>query len=101
MNPYSMVGAWNRKPEAAALSARLANWHDAMVAHERKIRAGRAAEACDEECPHTEAGSLWAEALALFGDRAQDLTYLRSRATAATAPWDAAGRQHSEQEALR
>ena len=80
MNLYSMVGSGNGTSEAAALSVRLATWHDAMVAHERKIRAGRA-EPCDEECPHAEARALWVEALETFGDRAQELTFLRSRAT--------------------
>jgi hypothetical protein len=79
MNPYSLVGSGNGTPEAAALSARLAAWHDAMVAHERKIRAGRE-EVCDEECAHAEARMLWVEALEVFGDRAQELTFLRSRA---------------------
>jgi hypothetical protein len=79
MNLYSMVGSGNGTPEASALSARLATWHDAMVAHERKIRAGRE-EACDEECPHAEARTLWVEAREVFGDRAQQLTFLRSRA---------------------
>jgi hypothetical protein len=79
MNPYSMVGSGNGTAAAAALSARLASWHDAMVAHDRKIRAGRAEEVCDEECPHAEARTLWVEALEIFGDRAQELTFLRSR----------------------
>jgi hypothetical protein len=79
MNLYSMVGSGNGTPEASALSARLATWHDAMVAHERKIRAGRE-EVCDEECPHAEARTLWVEAREVFGDRAQQLTFLRSRA---------------------
>jgi hypothetical protein len=79
MNLYSMVGSGNGTPEASALSARLATWHDAMVAHERKIRAGRE-EVCDEECPHAEARTLWVEAREVFGDRARQLTFLRSRA---------------------
>jgi hypothetical protein len=58
-----------------------------MVAHERKIRARRE-EVCDEECPHVEARALWVEALATFGDRAQELTFLRSRATVASEPDD-------------
>ena len=81
MNLYTMVGSGLGTAEATALSARLATWHDAMVAHERKIRAGRADAVCDEECPHAEARTLWVEALEVFGDRAQDLTFLRSRAT--------------------
>jgi hypothetical protein len=83
MNLYSMVGSGNGTSEATALSVRLATWHDAMVAHERKIRAGRG-ELCDEECPHAEARALWVEALETFGDRAQELTFLRSRATVAS-----------------
>jgi hypothetical protein len=51
-----------------------------MVAHDRKIRAERAEEVCDEECPHAEARTLWAEALKVFGNRARELTFLRSRA---------------------
>jgi hypothetical protein len=86
MNLYTMVGSGNGTPEAEALSGRLGIWHDAMVAHERKIRAGRADAPCDEECPHAEARTLWIEALEVFGDRAQELTFLRSRATAAAEP---------------
>jgi hypothetical protein len=81
MNLYTMVGSGVGTAEATVLSARLAAWHDAMVAHERKIRAGRAAALCDEDCPHAEAHTLWIEALEAFGDRAHELTFLRSRAT--------------------
>jgi hypothetical protein len=56
-----------------------------MVAHERKIRAGRE-EVCDEECPHADARTLWVEALDVFGDRAQELTFLRSRAVVESRP---------------
>jgi hypothetical protein len=86
MNMYTMVGSGLGTAEATALSARLAAWHDAMVAHERKIRAGRTDAVCDEECPHAEARTLWIEALEVFRDRAQELTFLRSRATAAAGP---------------
>ena len=82
MNPYSMLGSGNGTAVAASLSARLASWHDAMVAHDRRLRAGRGAEVCDEECPHAEARLLWVEALKVFGERAHELTFLRSRATA-------------------
>jgi hypothetical protein len=86
MNLYTMVGSGLGTTEATALSARLATWHDAMVAHERKIRAGRADGVCDDECPHAEARTLWIEALEVFGDRAEELTFLRSRVTAAAEP---------------
>ena len=80
MNPYVMLGSGIGTTEAVSLSARLAAWHDAMVAHERRLRTGRTADTCDEECPHVEARTLWAEALATFGPRAGELTFLRSRA---------------------
>jgi hypothetical protein len=83
MNPYVMVGSGIGTSEAASLSARLAAWHDAMVAHERRLRTGRTADTCSEECPHVEARTLWAEALATFGPRAGELTFLRSRAIGA------------------
>ena len=84
MNSYVMLGSGIGTSEAASLSARLAAWHDAMVAHERRLRTGRTADTCDEECPHVEARTLWAEALATFGARASELTFLRSRAVGAS-----------------
>ena len=80
MNLYAMVGAGIGSPEAAALRTRLAAWHDSMVAHERKIRFGRTARVCDEECPHAEARHLWGEAVEAFGEEARGLTFLRTRA---------------------
>jgi hypothetical protein len=80
MNPYTILSSGFGTHEAAALSARLSAWHDTMVAHERRLRAGTTSDACDEECPHAEARRLWAEALATFGARAQKLSFLRSRA---------------------
>lgn len=84
MNLYTMVGSGIGSLDATALGKRLAAWHDAMVAHERKIRAGRTEEVCDEECPHAEARSLWVDAMEIFGDRAQELRFLRSCATASS-----------------
>ena len=84
MNPYVMLGSGIGTSEAASLSTRLAAWHDAMVTHERRLRTGRTADNCDGECPHVEARSLWAEALAIFGARAGELTFLRSRAVGAS-----------------
>jgi len=86
MNPYLTLGSGIGTSEAASLSTRLAAWHDVMVAHDRKIRAGRTDEVCDEECPHAEARRLWIEAREIFGSRAQELTFLRSRATSAREP---------------
>ncbi|MGE0361402.1 MAG: hypothetical protein AB7H93_20130 [Vicinamibacterales bacterium] len=81
MNPYAMLASGNDATTASALAARLAAWHDAMVAHERRLRSRRPGDVCDDECPHVEARTLWAEALAAFGDRAHQLSFLRSRAT--------------------
>lgn len=78
MNPYAMLGSGTN--DASSLSARLSAWHDAMVAHERRLRMGGTGDACDEECPHAEAPLLWAEAVAMVGSRANELTFLRSRA---------------------
>jgi hypothetical protein len=80
MNPYAILGSGVGTAEAASLRARLSAWHDAMVAHERHLRTGRAGDRCDEECPHVEARTLWAEALATFGTSANELAFLRSRA---------------------
>ena len=82
MKLYTLIGLRVGSPEATALSERLAAWHDAMVVHERQLRAGRAAIDChDEDCPHGEARVLWPEAVATFAERADDLSFLRSRAT--------------------
>jgi hypothetical protein len=80
MNPYAMVGSNLDTYEAASLRARLMAWHDAMVAHERRLKSNAAADICHEECPHVAAGMLWAEALTLLGSEANELTFLRSRA---------------------
>jgi hypothetical protein len=80
MNVYAMVSSSVGTNEAMSLSARLAAWHDAMVAHERRLRGGRADDRCDDECPHAEAQALWHEAIDALGARAQELTFLRSRA---------------------
>ena len=80
MNPYTILSSGLGTQDATALGARLAVWHDAMVAHERRLRAGASSDACDDECPHAEARALWADAVATFGARAQELIFLRSRA---------------------
>jgi hypothetical protein len=83
MNPYAMLGSGIGANEATALAARLSAWHDAMVAHERRLRAGRTDDLCDDECPHAEARTLWPEAVEAFGTLATELTFLRTRATGA------------------
>jgi hypothetical protein len=83
MNPYVQLGSRIGTPQAVSLAERLAAWHDAMVAHERRLRTARVHDVCDDACPHVEARSLWAEAVATLGDQAVELPFLRSRATAA------------------
>lgn len=80
MKLYEAVGSHVDGPQAAALCARLAQWHDAMVTHERSLRVQGRSEQCDDDCPHVEASTLWMEAVMLFGARAYELDFLRSRA---------------------
>ena len=77
---YAMLSSGIATTESTSLTTRLAAWHDAMVAHERRLRSGRTTDACDDECPHVEAQTLWAEALDTFGPRSSELAFLRSRA---------------------
>lgn len=81
MNLYAMLGSAIGTDDSMSLSARLSAWHDAMVAHERRLRTDRTRGGCDDECPHADAPALWSEAVATFGARAHELTFLRSRAT--------------------
>ena len=75
MNLYTSIASRIGSSEAQALAARVAAWHDAMVAHERR-RASQFGE-CDDECPHEEASLLWAEAVSVFGDSASACEFLR------------------------
>jgi hypothetical protein len=84
MNPYAMLGSAVETTDAVSLRNRLAAWHDAMVAHERRLRSGSTSDVCDDECPHAEARLLWSEALATFGPRVKELAFLRSRAMGAS-----------------
>ena len=81
MNPYAALGNHVGTTEAASLSERLAAWHDEMVAHERRLRSADKGGSCHDECPHAEARELWTEAVAVFGGRAEQLSFLRSAAT--------------------
>jgi hypothetical protein len=83
MNPYALGSLGTDSAETASLRARLVAWHDAMVTHERRLKWEPAAP-CGDECPHVEASALWHEASALLGPQASELTFLRSRALAAT-----------------
>lgn len=83
MKPYAIAVLGTDIVDAVSLRARLEAWHDAMVAHERRLRLGHTNDRCDDECPHAEARALWAEALEVLGPRARELTFLRSRASGA------------------
>ena len=77
-NPYVGLGASFGIAGTEPLLQRIADWHDAMVSHERAARY----EPCDHDCPHAQARQLWTEASARFGRDAQHLSFLRSRARA-------------------
>ena len=75
MNLYTSIASRIGSTEALALAARVAAWHDAMVAHERGL--GSRFGQCDEECPHEEARLLWPEAVDIFCDNASACEFLR------------------------
>ena len=81
MNPYVLISSKLGVTNAESLVQRLGQWHDAMVAHERRLNAG-GADGCSEDCAHMTARELWAEAVDTFGRGAQELSFLRSRAVA-------------------
>jgi hypothetical protein len=74
---YRSVATAVGTPEALDLAQRLAAWHDAMVMHRR--RSGDDGDAaCDVDCPHEQAESLWLEALEVYGERAREFAFLCS-----------------------
>jgi hypothetical protein len=99
MTPYTILSSRVGTNEARELSSRLSAWHDAMVAHERRLRAGTTGDTCDDECPHAEARSLWPDAMTTFGDCAHELTFLRSRAQETRRSVRTAGATHVRAEA--
>lgn len=86
MNPYALLASSIGTTEATSLSTRLTAWHDAMVAHLRRLRTSRRRDVCDDDCPHVEAQALWSEAVRTFGSGAARLTFLRSHGMRETAP---------------
>lgn len=76
MNPYRTLGTTIGTREAVDLAHRLAMWHDAMVIHQRGGR--HRSNACEADCPHAEAQSLWLEAVDVYGERAHALGFLRT-----------------------
>lgn len=80
MNRYAILSSDSGRHDATALSTRLSAWHDAMVAHERRLRSGVTSDFCDDDCPHAAARALWVEAVTTLGARAHELAFLRSHA---------------------
>jgi hypothetical protein len=75
MNIYRHLAHRLAEPEALDLADRLAEWHDDMVAHQRRQRTA-ASNLCNDECPHASARDLWRAAVTVFGDLARELTFL-------------------------
>ena len=68
MSLYRSVSTAVGMRETLELAQLLAVWHDAMVMHRR--RAGdEARSSSDIDCPHEQAGSMWLEALEVYGER--------------------------------
>jgi hypothetical protein len=84
MNPYVTLGSSSGTTNGRRLAARLTEWHDAMVEHERHLQSRRAHARCNDDCPHDEAKWLWSEALDVFGPRAHELQYLRDKGQSAS-----------------
>ena len=53
MNPYTLLGSALGTTAAVSLAQRLAAWHDAMVTHERRLRAGLLATSDATRTAHT------------------------------------------------
>lgn len=77
MNIYRNLSDRVGTLEARDLAQRLVAWHDAMVKHLRVV-GDRATAQCADDCPHTEAGVLWADAQNILGGDARQLAFLRS-----------------------
>ena len=77
MSLYRSIATAVGTREASELAHRLAAWHDAMVIHRRRAR-DMGGPACDVDCPHEQAESLWQEAVVTYGDRAHEFVFLRT-----------------------
>jgi hypothetical protein len=80
LDVYRLLASRVGTPDALDLAHDLADWHDAMVRHERLQTALGATCAAVEDCPHAEARDLWRRARAAFGAGADELTFLRASA---------------------
>jgi len=80
LDVYRLLATRVGTPDALDLAQDLADWHDAMVRHERSQAALGANCAGAEDCPHFEARDLWRRARQVFGNAADELAFLRSSA---------------------
>lgn len=77
MNLYRRFGDQIGTIEARELAQQLVTWHDAMVKHLRVVGPSRTYR-CADDCPHEEARTLWSAVQEVFGERANELEFLRS-----------------------
>jgi hypothetical protein len=77
MSLYRSIAAAVGTRKALDLAYRLAVWHDSMVMH-RRSAGDEAGSACDVDCPHEQAESLWLEALEVYGERAREFAFLHT-----------------------
>jgi hypothetical protein len=77
MNIYRVLADRIGTSDARELAQRLVAWHDAMVKHLR-VLGSRSTSSCADDCPHTEAGVLWAAAQDILGASVSRLRFLRS-----------------------
>jgi hypothetical protein len=80
LDVYRRVAHRVGSSESLALAQELTTWHNAMVSHQRTLaRLGLPANACaqKDDCAHGLARELWRQAREVFGEHANDLTFLR------------------------
>ena len=73
---YRSLGDLVATSEARDLAEQLVRWHDAMVMHLRSVK--RRGVTCNGGYAHDQAHLLWIQALAVFGEAAARLTFLRT-----------------------
>jgi hypothetical protein len=80
LDVYRLLARRVGTANADELADELKAWHDAMVRHERALSTSDRGCADLEECPHLTAAELWTRAKEIFGEEADTLTFLRTRA---------------------
>lgn len=80
LHVYRLLASTVGTADALDLAHDLADWHDAMVRHQRFQAALGASCAAVDDCPHAEARDLWRRARQVFGKAADELAFLRTSA---------------------